>query len=125
MYNVWAELSFIYLRESPDRWNAILGMRRFLKSASVMAEFSIIHSSPILFLEEKVLMREAIEFTLGIYTYLETLSSAINPSFSLAIDEKTSGEIGGYIFFGKEGSFFSRFEGENYNSIYIKLKYGF
>ncbi|MGQ9616432.1 MAG: hypothetical protein ACUVWJ_08540 [Spirochaetota bacterium] len=125
VYRVWAEVSFLYLSESPDRWNAILGMRRLLKAASVLAEFSILHSSPILFLEEKVKIRKSVEFSLGIYTYLETFSSAISTSFSVTVDEKTSGEIGGYIFFGKEGSFFSRFEGENYNTIYMKLKYGF
>jgi hypothetical protein len=125
LYSVWTEISFLYLSESPDRWNGVLGLRRILKSASVLTEFSVLHSNPILFIEEKALIRQDIEFKLGIHTYLKTFSSAINTSFSLTIDKNTSGEIGSYIFFGKEGSFFSRFEGENHNSIYTKLKYGF
>lgn len=125
LYQVWSEIGFRYYRDSSDRWDAVFGVRRALKTAMVLAEFSLLHSRPQLFLEERLSLTEEISFSLSVYTYLETMSSALNGSFSVALDEKTSTELGAFLFFGKEGSYFSRYEGDNHNAVYLKLRYEF
>jgi len=119
----WMELGWRYRKSSPDRVNFVIGSRQDFSSASLIAEFIVESSHPLLYLEERSTLSDQIDFELRGFVYLPTLSNALNGFFIIAFDKNAELEIGGFLFFGKEGSYFSRYESGNNNSLYLKLHF--
>jgi hypothetical protein len=123
----WVEVGWWIKKGAPDTVNGVLGGRQNFSSAFIIAELIVEESDLILFLEEETGVGSRISVDLRSYIYLNEFSAAIDTFFSTAVDEHVQMDLGGMYFFGKKGSYFSRYDPEmdNDNKIYFRLLYSF
>jgi len=124
-YEVWTELGWRFVRNGDDNLNAVVGMLRHLAASDAAIEIIVSESRPLLFLEEKVFMGEGAWLDLGLFFHLFTFSTALDGSIGVSLNPRTEAELGTRLFFGKEGSFFSRSIGDNNNAVYLRLLFQF
>jgi len=122
--NAWFEAGWHYNKERPDKVDLVIGAMQEFDRASVTGEFILQSANPLFFLQENFILEEPLSFTIGGFIYLPTFSSALNAYFTVAFAESASLDLGTFLFFGKEGSFFSRSSGDdNNNSVYLRLHF--
>jgi hypothetical protein len=123
--SAWLELGWWIYQDSPDTVNGVIGARQDFRSAYVVAEFIVEYSNLILFLEQKSGVTRRIAFDIQSYLYLNDFSAALKSYITTAVEEHTDLEFGTLLFFGEEGSYFTRFDPltDNDNQIYIKLDF--
>jgi len=122
--SAWLEAGWHYNKDRPDRVDLVIGAMQKFERASVAGEFIFQSANPLFFLQENFILTEALSFTIGGFIYLPTFSSALNAYFTVAFADSAALDLGTFLFFGKEGSFFSRYDGDdNYNSVYIRIHF--
>ncbi len=122
--SAWFEAGWHYNKDRPDRVDLVIGAMQKFERASVTGEFILQSADPLLFIKENFILGEPITFTIGGFIYVPTFSSALNAYFTVAFAEKASLDLGTFLFFGKEGSFFSRYDGDDHNnSVYLRLHF--
>ena len=123
----WVEVGWWIRKDAPDTVNSVLGGRQNFSSAFIIAEFIVDDSDLILFLEEEMGVGSRITIDLRSYMYLNEFSAGIDTFFSTAVNEYVQIDLGGMYFFGKDGSYFTRYDPEmdNDDKIYLRLLYSF
>lgn len=125
--NVWVELAWWVYEDRPDQVNAVVGGRQQFSSVQMIGEFIVENSDLILFLEEELQVSSRATMGIRSYMYLNNFSASLDVFVSTDVDEFVKMDLGGMFFFGKEGSYFSRYDPEedNDNKIYLRLLFSF
>jgi hypothetical protein len=125
--SAWAEISWWVLEDRPDRVNALVGGQQRFASAQLIGEFIIDNNDLILYLEQESRMGSRARFDIRSYMYLNTFSASLDIFVSTDVDQYVRVDFGTMLFFGKEGSYFSRHDPlqDNDNKIYLKLLFSF
>ena len=124
---VWVELAWWILEDRPDQVNAVVGASQQFSSAKLIAEFIVENSDLILYLEEEFQAGSRASLDIRSYMYLNKFSASLDVFVSTDVDEFIRMDLGAMFFFGKEGSYFSRYNTleDNDNKIYLKLLFSF
>jgi hypothetical protein len=121
---VWMELVWEYRTEARDLWSFVLGTRRRFQSSEICVEYVLDRSRPsFFFFEELLQVHPVAQFDLRAFMHVPDFSSAFNVSIKLTVNPYLEFSPGVYGFFGKEGKYFSPLQGENDNTVYLKLAY--
>lgn len=116
----WLELGWRHYPDEDDHLELVLGGRQVFRTASIAGELIVVRAEPLLYLEE-VMQIEQGAFGLSTFVNLRTFSTAIDAAFLVPVDERTRFDFGTTLFFGKKGSFFSRWQEGNDNRVYFRL----
>jgi len=121
---VWMELVWENRTEAADLWSFVLGIKKRFQSSEVYAEYVLDRSKPSLFFFEELLQIHPIaQFNLRTFVHIPDFSSAFNGCIRLTVNPYLEFSPGVYVFFGKEGKYFSPLQGDNNNTLYLKLAY--
>ena len=121
----WLEFGWEYHKKTRDLWDFNLGFSREFSASEMRAEYIINGFNTYLFIEDIFTINQMVKFDFKIFLHIPDFSSAFNTFFTLNIDNKFDFEPGIFLFIGKRGKYFSPHRGENYTSVYFKLKYSF
>jgi hypothetical protein len=119
----WAEVAWWMYGGAPDTVNGVLGAKQGFASAIVRGEFIVDESTLILFLEELTELNPLVSFGFQSYLYFNNFSAALKPFVSTDLGELVVVEAGTLLFFGEEGTYFSRYSEleDNDNQFYLRL----
>lgn len=117
----WVELGWWHHPDTDDRLNLVLGGRRSFSSGSITGEFVLLDNHPLLYLAEELDLGGRGVFSLAGFVYLPTFSTALDAAFRVRVDQATRFDLGTVLFFGGEGSYFSRWKEGNSNQVYLRL----
>ena len=108
---------------APDTVNGVLGAKQSFSSAFVKGEFIVDESKLILFLEELTELNPPVSFGFQSYLYFNFFSAALKSFVSTDLGEIIVVEVGTLLFFGEEGTYFSRYTEveDNDNQLYLRL----
>ncbi len=122
--SAWFEGGWHYNKDSPDRVDIVVGATQEFDRASVTGEFVLESANPLLFIGEQFILSEPVSFSFGSFFYLPTFSSALNAYFTVAFADNAAVDLGAFLFFGRAGSFFSRYGGDDSdNSVYLRIHF--
>jgi len=119
----WAEVGWWIYGDAPDTVNGVLGAKQSFASAFVIGELIVDESKLILFLEELTELNPLVSFGFQSYIYFNFFSAALKSFVSTNLGELTVVEAGTMLFFGEEGTYFSRYTEleDNDNQLYLRL----
>jgi hypothetical protein len=125
--DVWAELGWWVYRDVPDTVNGVLGAKQSFASASVVAEFVVDESNLLFYGEEVTQLNRLVSFGFQSYLYFNSFSAALRSYVSTTVAELLVVELGSMLYFGKAGTYFSRYheEEDNDNQFYLRLFFSF
>jgi len=123
----WGEVGWWVYMGAPDTVNGVIGVRQSFTSTFVVAEFIVQGSDLLLFLEEQSQINRYIAFDVQSYLYFNQFSTAFKAYVSTTLGERALVELGTILFFGEEGTYFSRYNifEDNNNQIYLRLAYSY
>jgi hypothetical protein len=126
----WTELDWERGDGVPDIWNYTLGMSRELSTAKVTAEYLLLDTDDVLFLEENLSVASSVRFDLKSYFHLPDFSTALSGFFVVEVADGLTFEPGFYGFIGKRGRYFSPLaeggpQGGNDNRASLRLRFEF
>lgn len=121
----WLEFGWKYYKKTRDLWDFNLGFSREFSASEISAEYIINGFNTYLLLEEIFSINQMVKFDFKTFLHIPDFSSAFNTFFTVNIDNQFDFEPGIFLFIGKRGKYFSPHRGENYSSVYFKLKYSF
>jgi hypothetical protein len=121
----WVEVDWQYLPSAEDVWSMAVGFSRELSFSRVWAEYLLLDTEDVVFLEEDLRFSDAAGFDLKLYFHLPDFSTALSGFFILGVGEGLTFEPGIYGFFGRRGRYFSPTEAENDNRAVIRLRFLF
>ena len=119
----WVEVGWVYSKESKDEWSALLGVEKTLGSSEVAIELIFEKAHSLFFTTSNLYMKNNVLFNLSFYLSFNDWSSAWNGGFKFLINRYFTMEIGGFLFLGKTGKYFSPKAGsmDNNDNLYLKL----
>ena len=125
--SAWVEVAWWVLDDTPDRVNALIGGRQQFSSAHMIGELILEDNNFILYLEQESRVSSRTALAIRSYMYLNTFSASLDLFVSTDVDRFVRMDLGAMLFFGSEGSYFSRYDPEqdNDNKIYLKLLFSF
>ena len=126
----WTELDWERGDGVPDIWNFTLGMSRELPFAKITAEYLILDTHDVLFLEEDLSVAPSARFDLKSYFHLPDFSTALSGFFVVDVADGLTFEPGFYGFIGKRGRYFSPLaegglQGGNDNRAVLRMRFEF
>lgn len=121
----WTELAWWHYPATDDRLDLVLGGSRNMSSVTVTGEFVLMDADPLLYLAEELALNSRGALSLACFLYLPTFSTALDAGVQVQVDRATRFELGTVLFFGKKGSYFSRWKEGNSNQVYLRLRWGF
>jgi len=125
--SAWVEVAWWVLDDTPDRVNALIGGRQQFSSIDMIGELILEDNDCVLYLEQESRVSSRAALDIRSYLYLNTFSASLDLFVSTDVDRFVKMDLGAMLFFGSEGSYFSRFdmEQDNDNKIYLKLLFSF
>jgi hypothetical protein len=123
----WVEMAWWVLDDASDRVNALIGGRQQFASTHMIGELILEDNNFILYLEQESRVSSRTALDIRSYMYLNTFSASFHLFVSTDVDRYVKMDLGTMLFFGSEGSYFSRYDPEqdNDNKIYLKLLFSF
>jgi hypothetical protein len=125
--SAWTEIAWYILEDQPDRVNALIGGRQRFSTVEMVGELVLENNDFILYLEQETKVTSRVALDIRSYMYLNQFSASLDLYLSTAVDTFVRMDFGTMLFFGEEGSYFSRYDPlqDNDNKIYLKLVFSF
>jgi hypothetical protein len=121
----WLEVDWQYLPSEEDVWSVALGFSRGLSFSRIAAEYLLLDTEDVLFLEQDLRISEVLGFDLKLYVHFPDFSTALSGFFTLNVGGGLTFEPGVYGFIGRRGDYFSPTVPENDNRAVIRLRFQF
>ena len=121
--NEWLEISWIYNKNETDEWSALFGVEKHLDNSSGRLELLLSKNQDLFYINNSMLIKDNVLFNLSFYLSLNDWSSAWNTAFRFLVNQNFDMELGGTLFLGKNGKYFSPREEmkDNNDSLYLRL----
>jgi hypothetical protein len=125
----WSEIGWESSLYNADLGSMVLGYKRELRAASVIAEYAIWGANSLILVENVFHLPEQLDAGAILFLHFgdfrDAWSTAMNLYLRMGVGKGALLEPGIFLFFGKPGTFLGPHETENDNSVYLRFKFEF